>query len=364
MNAAIVLSFHGSFKDMLDKWQNDTSRISEFLLIRKYSERFDKILVFSHDSRNYREYLPENFVHIRLYNRPIYILFGWIFVLLYSIKYKVRIIHVECGPALPPMFLVNKLTNAKTFLNYDNTWFLTTSNPMKREVLRMLERFLIKFVDYFVVASAEIRDFVGKGNILPVKKGIIVSEFDPDSIKEDIALKRMKGPKLIFVGRLHPIKDPMTAIRAYKIVRKEIKDLRLVMCGDGELFDECERASDDGVIFLKFTKKIPSLLKASDIFILTSVYDASPRSLMEAMCMGKPCIATSVGGIPDYLDSECGVLIEPGNPELLAKEITYLLKNPHVAASLGRKARERMLKEHDIGKNIDKVLDILTGGKE
>jgi len=365
MNAAIIFSFHGSFADKLKKWEGDTGRISEFMLIEKYSKKFDNVFIFTHDSKDFSGHLPKNFRHVRLYNRLFYIFFGWMVVSFFASRYRIKIIHVECGPALLPIFLVNRLTKAKTFLNYDNTWFMTVDNKTIREFIKMIERFLLKFIDYFVVASREIRDFVGENKaILPVKKGIIVSEFDPNKIHKHEIFDRIKGKSAVLIGRLHPVKDPLTAIKAHKIAREKVENLNLIVCGDGELMGECKSIADERVIFLNFTKDIPRILKGADIFILSSVYDASPRSLMEAMCMAKPCIATKVGGVTDYLDDDCGILIEPGNPEELAEKIVFLIKNPEIAKIKGQKARERILKEHDLGKNIDKVLHILLEGKK
>jgi glycosyltransferase involved in cell wall biosynthesis len=359
MNAAIILSFHGSIEKILEKTGGNTERISEFLLIDKYSKKFDNVFIFSHDKKKFDKYLPRNSRQVRLHNRLVYIFLGWIFVLFYSAKNNIKIIYVECGPALPPIFLVNKLTKAKTFLNYDNTWYITVKNRAEREIIRMGEKFLLKFVNYFVVGSREIRRFVGNyKNILPVKKGIIVDAFNPATNKNEI-YKKTRGKTIVFIGRLSPIKDPLTAIKAYKIAKKEVKNLNLMMCGDGELMEECRNISDKNVIFLKFTKDIPSILSGADIFILTSTYDASPRSLMEAMCMAKPCIATNVGGVPDYLDSDCGILIEPKNPEKLAEKIVFLINNPKIARLKGLKAREKILKEHNLDKNIDKALEML-----
>jgi glycosyltransferase involved in cell wall biosynthesis len=123
--------------------------------------------------------------------------------------------------------------------------------------------------------------------------------------------------------------------------------------------NECKKNSDEDMYLLGFVKNIPSFLKGADVFILAPDYEASPRSLMEAMAMGLPCIATKVGGIPDYLDETCGVFVEPKNPEMLAEKIVYLIENKKIAKELGRRAREKMLKYHDLDKNLDKILDFM-----
>ena len=77
---------------------------------------------------------------------------------------------------------------------------------------------------------------------------------------------------------------------------------------------------------------------------------------MEAMTMGIPCIATNVGGIPNYIDNSCGMLTESNNPQMLAEKIVNMIENKKKARILGKNARERMLKYHDLDKNFDKIV--------
>ena len=169
--------------------------------------------------------------------------------------------------------------------------------------------------------------------------------------------EKAKTKTIVFVGRLVPMKDPLTLINAFKIVKRKIEGVSLVICGDGELAEDCKKAGKENVYFLGFVDNIPSILKGANIYVQPSAYDPSPRSLLEAMAMGKPCIATRVGGVEHYLEGY-GILVEPGNPEMLAEKIVYLLENPEVAKELGKKAREKMLKEHDLEKNIEKELEM------
>jgi glycosyltransferase involved in cell wall biosynthesis len=359
MNAGIVLSFHGSLESILEKTGGDTKRVSEFLLFEKFSKGFGRVFLFSHDSKDYSQMLPENFVQVKLRNRFFYLAFGWIAVLLYTLRYGIKAIYAECGPALPPLFMVNKATGAKVVLNYDNTWFLSAYG-LKRRLLKALERFLLNFVDYFVIASTEIAGFVGKRKgILPLKKGIVMEEFNPGKVRESAIYGKIKGKVLVFTGRLHAVKDPVTLVKAHKIAKDRVGNLHLIMAGEGVLRKECESIADKNVHFIGFVDDVPGLLKGADVFVLSSVYDASPRSLMEAMAMGLPSISTRVGGVPDYLDESTGILIEPGNPNVLAEKIVYLLKNPEIAAGMGKKARGKMMKYHDLGRNLDWLVKFL-----
>ncbi len=180
--------------------------------------------------------------------------------------------------------------------------------------------------------------------------------FNPDKIKPHKIYDKIKGRVLVFIGRLVPTKDPITLLKAFRIVKKYYNDVKLIICGDGELKKYCERLSDNDVHFLGYVKEIPSILKGADIYVHPSIYDPSPRALLEAMAMGKACVATI--GTKDYLLG-CGILVKPKNPEMLARAIIYLLKNRKLMKELGKKARERILEYHDYEKNIEFLMEIL-----
>jgi len=364
MNAGFVLSYHGSFEEALVKMGGDFSRVSETLIIKKYSDKFDKVFVFTRDSKRFGGIFPQNVRHVRLFSRPLFWLVGWIVVLLFAIRYRIKIVYVECGPGLPAIFMVNKLSKAKVLLNYDNRLYNTANNSVKFSVFLAIEKALLHFVDFIVVASKEIENFVERqrmgGKILRfMKKGIVVDRFEPEKVKPDKIYDKIRGPSLIFISRLDPVKDPITLLKGYKIAKKKIPRLSLIVCGDGSLRNECEKLADKDVYFMGFVKDVPSVLKGADIHVMSSVYDASPRSLLEAMCMGLPSIATNVGGIPNYLDNKTGILIKPQDPDVLAEKIVYLVKNPEKAKEMGRNARSKILKYHNLEKNLERELNFI-----
>jgi len=373
MNAAIVFTIQGSIEEIEEKVGGDLNRVSEFLILQKYAERFEKVFVFSDDKKDCSYLLPDNCYHVRLYNPIIYITVGWLVLLYYTLRHRIKVIHLVGSPALPMTFMVNKLTEAKVVLDYNYLWYKSyitdtgkgvksrlRKNSIVAALVRQLEGFLVNnFVDYIMLGTEEAREIIKvQKKIMPIKKGIILRDFNPEKIIPHKIFERVKTKTIVFAGRLVPMKDPLTLINAFKIVKRKIKGVSLIICGDGELAEDCKTAGKENVYFLGFVDNIPSILKGASIYVQPSAYDASPRSLLEAMAMGKPCIATRVGGVEHYLEGY-GILVEPRNPKMLAEKIAYLLENPEVAKELGKKAREKMLKEHDLEKNIEKELEIV-----
>ncbi len=363
MNAGIVLSFHGSINGIIEKAGGNAKKVSELMLIRKYAERFDRVFVFSHDSESCEHHMPENCSHIKLRNRFIYIAFGWIVLLYFTWRQKLGIIRLVGAAALPTLFITGWVVKSRIIIKYYYLWYNTAGNNLKRWLIKRAERFLIRPLDDVIAANSDVQDFIGDPKkIMDVNEGIITEEFDPDKIIGDELMTRIGGVKLIFVGRLVDIKDPVTLLEAYELAREEIFDLRLVICGDGPLRPELEKMADKGVHFLGFVGNIPSLLKGADIFVITSLYDASPRSLMEAMCMGLPTVATKVGGVPEYLTNNSGYLTPPKDAEVLAEKIVKLARDKELRVEMGKNARRRVLEKYDLAKNLEKELGIILKG--
>lgn len=102
--------------------------------------------------------------------------------------------------------------------------------------------------------------------------------------------------------------------------------------------------------------KLIRLLLSAKIFVLPSISEGMPNSLMEAMALGIPCISTKVGAVTDLIsDNEEGILINPKNPQQLADKIYFLYNNPALQSKLGNNAQEKIKKNYSWKKTIKKV---------
>ena len=360
MNVAIVFGIHGSIEGIVKKSGDNVEKVSEILLLRKYAEKFDDVYVFSHDSRSYEKLMPKNCMHIRLRNRFFYLTLGWLFLLFYALRHRLDVIRFIGPSALPLLFVTGCLVRSKKIIKYYYLWYNTFTGRINRYIMKHIEKLLLWKIDYAIACNSEVEKFVGRKMMEGVKEGIITEYFDPKKSGTDKYLKNMKGVKLVFVGRLVDIKDPLMLMHGYRKAKEVVKDIKLIVCGDGELMSECKKMADNDVHFLGFVGNIPAVLSSSDIYVITSKYDASPRSLMESMCIGLPTIATKVGGIPEYLTDDCGFLVNPGDVNGLAKSIVKLSKERKLRENMGKNARERALKYFDLNKNLDKELSFIS----
>jgi glycosyltransferase involved in cell wall biosynthesis len=152
---------------------------------------------------------------------------------------------------------------------------------------------------------------------------------------------------VIQVARLNHLKDHPTTIRALAQLVARFPQARLLVVGDGEergkiqsLISELNLAQQ--VQLLGTRRDIPRLLAAADVFLLSSVSEGIPLTLIEAMAAGLPCVSTAVGGTPEVIvDGQTGLLARPGDPEDVAAKLAILLADVNLRVSMGAAGRER-----------------------
>jgi glycosyltransferase involved in cell wall biosynthesis len=99
----------------------------------------------------------------------------------------------------------------------------------------------------------------------------------------------------------------------------------------------------DAVMFLGRRRDVPEVLRALDVFAVSSDFEGSPLAVIEAMAAGVPVVSTRVGGIPDIVGGEgCAALVPPRDPGRLAQALLDLLGNPVRRAEMARRARARV----------------------
>ncbi len=151
--------------------------------------------------------------------------------------------------------------------------------------------------------------------------------------------------------RAAPEKGVHHLLRAFTVVRQAATAERplLVYVGDGPEFERLrslamELGIADDTRFVGYSREVARYLQASDIVAVPSVWqDALPLGVLEAMAVGKPVVATRVGGIPEMCrDGVEGLLVEPAAEAALARAISQLLESPSLRNDMGRRGRQRV----------------------
>jgi glycosyltransferase involved in cell wall biosynthesis len=166
--------------------------------------------------------------------------------------------------------------------------------------------------------------------VVTVPPSVDPSLFRPDSRRSADVLT------LVSVGRLVVVKGHRYLIDALKALEIAGVDARLHIVGDGDLRRALEAQVDDlgltgRVTFHGYLPKheIAEVMRGSDIFVLPSLWENLPSVVLEALASGLPVVATRVGGVPEIVDAEAGVLLDPASPTALADAIVEVAHNLH-----------------------------------
>jgi len=156
------------------------------------------------------------------------------------------------------------------------------------------------------------------------------------------------------IGNLKPQKNPKDFILLAKMVYEKVPEARFFFIGDGESRGEAEDmvlryGLHEKCFFPGWRQDVAEILTASDLFVLTSLWEGLPRSLVEAMATGLPVAAYSVDGIRDVVRNGInGYLAYPRDVGGLAEKVIQLLRDPPLRLRMGEAAKKSVGQEFDI----------------
>lgn len=183
------------------------------------------------------------------------------------------------------------------------------------------------FVSRALQANAQEVGLVGKRN------AVIYNGVDIDLFQLAATEMSESRPTILSVGRLSPEKGHHILLEAFALLRASTHPrAQLVVIGDGVLMPELQRkvtdlGVSDAVRLLGSLSQaeLPSHYQGCDVFCLPSFSEGLPCAVLEAMACGKPVVASAVGGVPEVVDREGGLLVAPGDAESLAHALAAAL---------------------------------------
>jgi glycosyltransferase involved in cell wall biosynthesis len=152
-----------------------------------------------------------------------------------------------------------------------------------------------------------------------------------------------------FAARLEELKGPMVLMEAFGAACGRVQNICLKIAGDGSQREKvAERARSLKVsthyqyygIYTR-PKERTAFMHDLDVFVMPSFTEGTPNSIIEAMANGKPIVASAVGGIPDMIDSESGILVPAGDAPALTEAMMVLAQNPERRLRMGQAALDR-----------------------
>jgi len=151
---------------------------------------------------------------------------------------------------------------------------------------------------------------------------------------------------------MEELKGPMILMEAFAIAYRQDREIRLNIAGDGsqrqaiaaraKALDVAGRYRYHGVYTHPTERR--AFMNSLDVFVMPSFSEGTPNSIVEGMACGKPVIASDVGGIPDMIGGDSGLLVPPGDVPALAGAMLRLTRDPLLRRSMGQAALERYRK--------------------
>ena len=220
--------------------------------------------------------------------------------------------------------------------------------------------------DFSRQALAELDGFPAD-RIEVIENGIQLDRYGPIEDRGPLRARLGLDPGrryVAMIGRLHSIKDPTTLVRGFAPVAAARDDTDLLLVGDGPLRSDLESLAEslgikNRVRFLGIRSDVPDILRAVDLFALTSVSEAASLTLMEAMASALPVVVTEVGGNPEIVRPGIeGMLVPREDFDATAQALLALLAGPERARAMGQAGRRRVEEKYRLERTIDAYLGL------
>jgi len=210
------------------------------------------------------------------------------------------------------------------------------------------------------------------GCVERVYNGIELEQYPPAGDVKDSDLMRSVGLAedvtiVGSVGRLSSVKGYKYLISAFKDIISKGRAVQLLIVGDGPeknaLQKQVRELGLEKSVFLTPGGMPPQkYLALMDVFCLPSVHEGLGLSLMEAMAMGRACVASDVGGLSELIVNDTdGILVPSKDPEALARAISRLVEDPRLRQTLGESARAKAVSNFSIKDSVARTIEVYRG---
>jgi len=243
--------------------------------------------------------------------------------------------------------------------------------PTLTKIFVIAEKISSLITDKIITLTNRERDEHIERRIAPLNKFITIhSGVDLDRFMNlNIDIKKKKKelniPQDFYVigtvGRLVPIKGHKYLVSAAEMIIKEFPKTVFVIVGDGFLKPILERHAEalgirKNIVFTGWRKDVPEILYLFDVLVFPSLNEGMGRVMIEGMSLGKPIVASNVGGIRDLIeDGKNGLLVPPRDSNALRKAISRLIRNKKLAEGLGKIGKMEVYPDFDASTMVKKI---------
>lgn len=225
-----------------------------------------------------------------------------------------------------------------------------------------IARWVYKTADMIICYTETERDQLIDLGIQPEKISIIHNGVDTDHFVP--LVNTLPRKQILWIGKYVPGKGVEYLLQGFQLFSRVFPDFTLLMIGRGPQKDDCIRMIEDlglmeKVILRDFVENndLPEIYQQSSLFVLPSLEEGVPRTILEAMACGVPVACTDLPQLVKIV-SGCGLLFPPRDPEALAATLSALISDTEMARACGRNGREKAVTMYSWSDTVSKTLDL------
>ncbi len=278
--------------------------------------------------------------------RPLSDLIAFVRLLLLIRRIRPDVLHLHSSKAGFLGRIAGRLAGAGVVVFTPHCWSFQSATGRKRRFYLALERFASRFADMTVtVSDQERREAIEEGVLTADRVRVIPNGVGPSDF--EAARSTRQDIPFVSVGRLDEQKGYSYLLQALADLSSGEPDARLSIVGDGSLRGQLEHEAaalgvSDRVTFEGERTDVGSYLRRARTFVLSSLWEGLPYTIIEAMAAGLPVICTDVGGCRELVeDGRTGFVVPPRDPGALAAAMRRLLHDDAMRAAMGAAGFER-----------------------
>lgn len=235
---------------------------------------------------------------------------------------------------------------------------------LKRLIYTVADKYSTRYVTHFIAVSKALKKtlvqkrHIADNRISVVYNGVELEQYDPatHAPDNDPAFPDIPDDHIVVgtIGRLVWQKGFLHFLDAARLIHDQKPDTHFVIVGEGEEEQQLRAKADSlglagACTFAGLRHDIPRILAAFDVFAFSSLLEGLPRTIIEAMAMARPIVATNIDGVREQLEhNRTGLIVPPANPTALAAAVLDLLNNREKASALGKAARKDAEEHFDL----------------
>jgi len=350
----------------LETWQKIGNLDREIRPYNLLAKDFEKVYFITYRGKEELEFKKVLTGNIEILPKKFPFLPSLVYAFLIPLIYQKELKEVDVYKtnqitASPPAVLAKWFYKKKLVVRCGYEWLKFSekrNKPLwKIKLIYLTEKIAYKSADEIILTSKEDKEFVEKRFKIPSSKIEVIPNYIDVDLFKPLDIPKEKN-RIIFIGRLEEQKNLFNLIEAITNL-----PAKLVLVGSGSLKEKLKKFSKEKKANVEFKKnianeKLPEELNKSEIFILPSLYEGCPKTLLEAMACGLSCIGTNVEGIKEILKHKENGYLCKTDVNSIKKAISEVLNDKALQQEISQNAKQTILENFNLEKVIKKELDV------